>query len=164
METKVLFNEYVAENYDKLKKIATNEARKKMCLEKVEDIFHDTLIKCLKQLNNKTLDENEILAYFTRSIQINLIRDFNYSYSLMKCDGVEINECVNEVDNINVDIIDYNNILQDIEKIFSQKEKIIFKLWTEGLTIKEINKKMGVEHSRYTVDKIKKWLKNKYEE
>lgn len=162
METKVLFNEYVAEHYDVLQKIATKEANKKICSDYIEDIFHDTLIKCIKQLENKPMELNELLAYFTRSVQVNIVRETQYAYNSLKTDDVEIEEWDEDLDEINTSHIDYHNILNDIENTFSNEWKNIFQLWTEGLTIQEINKELNVSNSRYIVDKLKKWVKDKY--
>jgi hypothetical protein len=164
METKVLFNEYVAEHYDVLKKIAAKEVSKKICLDYFEDIFHDTLIKCIKQFENKPMEQNEILAYFTRAIQVNVIRETKYAYNSLKTDGVEIEEWDGDLTEMNISRIDYQNILYDIQKTFSVEWKEVFQLWTEGLTIKEINEKINIKNSRYITDKIKIWLKENYKD
>lgn len=162
METKILFNELVAEQYDVLKKIATKEGGKKICQDSIEDIFHDTLIKCIKQLENKLMEQNEILAYFTRAVQMNIIRETQYAYNSLKTDGVEIEEWDEDLDETNLSQIDYQNILNDIETHFSKEWKNIFQLWCEGLTIQEINNKLTINNSRYIVDKLKQWVKDKY--
>lgn len=162
METKVLFNEYVAQHYDILKMIATKEISKKICSDYIEDIFHDTLVKCIKQLENKLMEQNEIIAYFTRAVQINVIRETQYAYNSLKTDGVEIEKWNGDLDEMNLSKIDYQNILNDIEIHFSTEWKNIFQLWCEGLTIQDINKTLTINNSRYIVDKLKQWIKNKY--
>ena len=162
METKVLFNEFVAEQYDVLKNIATKEGYMKICQDCIEDIFHDTLIKCIKQLENKPMEQDEILAYFTRAIQVNIIRETQYAYNSLKTDGVEIEEWDEDLDEINLSKIDYQNILNDVQTNFSIEWKNIFQLWTEGLTIQDINEKLSINNSRYVVDKIKIWVKENY--
>ena len=163
METKVLFNEYVAQHYDVLKTIAPKEVSKKICSDYIEDIFHDTLVKCIKQLENKPMEQNEILAYFTRAVQVNIIRETQYAFNSLKTDGVEIEEWDEDLDEMNLSQIDYQNILNDIETNFSIEWKTIFQLWCEGLTIHEINNKLIIQNSRYIVDKLKKWIKEKYD-
>lgn len=162
METKVFFNEYVAQHYDALKMIATKEVNKKICSDYIEDIFHDTLIKCIKQLENKPMEQNEILAYFTRAIQVNIIRETQYAYNSLKTDGVEVEEWDVNLNEMNISKIDYQNILNDIESNFSTEWKNIFQLWSEGFTIQEINEKIQINNSRYIVDKLKIWIKHNY--
>lgn len=162
METKVFFNEYVAQHYDALKMIATKEVNKKICSDYIEDIFHDTLIKCIKQLENKPMEQNEILAYFTRAIQVNIIRETKYAYNSLKTDGVEVEEWDENLNEMNISKIDYQNILKDIESNFSTEWKNIFQLWSEGFTIQEINEKIQINNSRYIVDKLKIWIKYNY--
>jgi rRNA maturation endonuclease Nob1 len=109
------------------------------------------------------MEQNEILAYFTRAIQVNIIRETQYAYNSLKTDGVEIEEWDEDLDEMNLSQIDYQNILNDIETNFSIEWKTIFQLWTEGLTIQEINNKLNIQNSRYIVDKLKKWIKEKYD-
>jgi len=162
MEANKNFNLFIAKNYDVLKNIAIKESNKKTLTDSIQDIFHDTLMKCLKQLENKTMSENEYIAYFTKAIQLNLIRETQYAYNQLKTDVENIENWDNELIETNTNSIDYNNILQAIVDKFGYTWKNAFQLWLEGLTIREINQKLNIKNARYIVDQLKEWVRVNY--
>ena len=164
METKVTIKAFISDNYEKLQKIAKRELRKKQYHLFDEDIFHDTLYKCMTQLDDTLLTQDEIIAYFTRAIQVNIVRDSLYAYNTLRSneDFSEIDEpitfasCIAE--------IDYKHILEDIKETFDIEHQVVFRMWAEGFTVKEINKELKIKTARYKVDKLKEWVKTKYKE
>lgn len=163
MKTPLYFNDFVNKSYDVLKNIAIKESNKKIINDSIEDIFHDTLIKCIKQLENKLMSENEYIAYFTKAIQINIIRETQYAYNLLKTDVEDIENWDSELTETNINSIDFKNILCNIEKTFNEQWKNVFQLWLNGLTIQNINEKLKIRNSRYIVDKVKEWVKITYQ-
>ena len=164
METTVTIKAFISTNYDKLKEIAKRELRKKQCQFFDEDIFHDTLYKCIVQLSDTLMTNEEIISYFTRAIQINIVRDSMYAYNSLRSneeltendEPLTFSSCMAE--------IDYKRILDDIKTTFDIEHQVIFRMWAEGFTIKEINKELKIKTARYKVDKLKEWVKNKYKE
>lgn len=163
MKTTLYFNDFVNKSYDVLKNIAIKESNKRIINDSIEDIFHDTLIKCIKQLENKLMSESEYIAYFTKAIQINIIRETQYAYNLLKTDVEDIENWDGELIETNINSIDFKNILCNIEKTFNEQWKNVFQLWLNGLTIQDINEKLKIRNSRYIVDKVKEWVKITYQ-
>lgn len=163
MKTPLYFNDFVNKSYDVLKNIAIKESNKRIINDSIEDIFHDTLIKCIKQLENKLMSESEYIAYFTKAIQINIIRETQYAYNLLKTDVEDIENWDGELTETNINSIDFKNILCNIEKNFNEQWKNVFQLWLNGLTIQDINENLKIRNSRYIVDKVKEWVKITYQ-
>lgn len=163
MKIPLYFNDFVNKSYDVLKNIAIKESNKRIINDSIEDIFHDTLIKCIQQLENKLMSESEYIAYFTKAIQINIIRETQYAYNLLKTDVEDIENWDGELTETNINSIDFKNILCNIEKTFNEQWKNVFQLWLNGLTIQDINEKLKIRNSRYIVDKVKEWVKITYQ-
>ena len=66
---------FVNSQYKALHKMLKYEWRKMETSEFDEDIFHDTLLKCMDKFNNvDKFDENEFKAYITSAFKMNVIR------------------------------------------------------------------------------------------
>ncbi len=154
---------FVTRNYEKLKKMALKELSFLSSKDVCEDIFHDTLIKCVEQMELGKINENDFIPYFAKSIKLNGWRELKYANNALRsddeCDFGELEEYSNEM---NVSSIDCNIILNDIENHFNSEYKLIFKMWSEDYTIKEINEYLNINNSRYVVDKLKVWVKKNY--
>ena len=161
MEEKLIQN-YVNENYETLKKMMKKEYRKMERNEFDEDIFHETLIKCMDIFKNKEiLDENEFKAYLTTSFKINVIRNKQYHVNSMKT-----NDNIEDLDNI-IDMkynIDFNIILENVKTKFGEENYNKFIDWLENKTIQEINKDYNCNNSRYLIDKIRNFINENYKD
>lgn len=154
---------FVTRNYEKLKKMALKELSFLSSKDVCEDIFHDTLIKCVEQMKLGKINEEDFILYFAKSIKINGWRELKYATNALRsndeCDLGELDEYSSE---INLSTFDYETILNDIEHNFNLEYKLIFKMWSEDYTVKEINECLNINNSRYIIDKLKVWVKNKY--
>jgi hypothetical protein len=154
---------FVTRNYEKLKKMALKELSFLSSKDVCEDIFHDTLIKCVEQMKLGKITEEDFILYFAKSIKINGWRELKYATNALRsddeCDFGELEEYSVEM---NISNIDYELILNEIEKHFNSEYKLIFKMWSENYTVKEINEYLNINNSRYIIDKLKVWVKKKY--
>lgn len=162
MGTLVNVREFISKEYTLLKKNAKYEWRRKSNDEFNEDVFHDTLVKCISQLNDKLMTKEELIAYFVGAFQINCLRENMYACNSKRSDE--------EVEGINIDgettikslSIDYKMILKKIQLVFGEEYEKIFKLSMEGYSVKEITEETNYKTVRYKLDVIKNWIKKKY--
>ena len=87
-----------------------------------EDIFHDTLIKCMDKFNDRKFDENEFKAYITSSFKMNVIRSKQYYDVSMKSDT--------DVETLDSTVTmqfncDFNTIIKDIKEKFGNELSIV---------------------------------------
>lgn len=152
-------NQFINTNYHNLYKMLKYEWRKMETSEFDEDIFHDTLIKCMDKFNDRKFDENEFKAYITSSFKMNVIRSKQYYDVSMKSDT--------DVETLDYTVTmqfncDFNTIIKDIKEKFGNESCEKFLDWLEDKSIKEINEMYNCKNSRYLIDKIKDYIKNKY--
>lgn len=160
MYTDVL-NRYINSNYKSIKKMLKVEWRKMETSEFDEDIFHDTLIKCMDKFNDKDFIEDEFRAYIVSSFKMNVIRSKQYyNVSMKSNDDVEtLDSCISNKLNV-----DYNIIIRDVREMFGDENCEKFLDWLENKSIKEINETYNCNNSRYLIDKIRNYVKDKYKD
>lgn len=150
---------FVTQNYEKLKKIAFKEMSFLSSIEAREDIFHDTLLKCIKQLKSNQITKDDFLPYFSKAVKINGWREMKYANnSLVNDSECDFNDFEDSKCELDTSLIDYELIGEEIKKTFGFKIFEVFMLWSQNYTIQEINDKLNIKNSRYTIDKLKKWL------
>lgn len=152
-------NQFINTNYHNLYKMLKYEWRKMETSEFDEDIFHDTLIKCMDKFNDRKFDENEFKAYINSSFKMNVIRSKQYYDVSMKSDT--------DVETLDSTVTmqfncDFNTIIKDIKEKFGNESCEKFLDWLEDKSIKEINEMYNCKNSRYLIDKIKDYIKDKY--
>ena len=152
-------NQFINTNYHNLYKMLKYEWRKMESSEFDEDIFHDTLIKCMDKFNDRKFDENEFKAYITSSFKMNVIRSKQYYDVSMKSD-TDV-ETLDSTVTMQINC-DFNTIINDIKEKFGNESCEKFLDWLEDKSIKEINEMYNCKNSRYLIDKIKDYIKNKY--
>ena len=152
-------NRYINTNYNSIYKMLKYEWRKMETSDFNEDIFHETLIKCMDKFNERQFDENEFKAYITSSFKMNVIRNKQYHNVSMKSDtDVEtLDSCIANKFNC-----DFNIIIEDIKDTFGDENCEKFLDWLENKSIKEINETYKCNNSRYLIDKIRNYVKEKY--
>lgn len=153
---------FVNSQYKALHKMLKYEWRKMETSEFDEDIFHDTLLKCMDKFNNvDKFDENEFKAYITSAFKMNVIRSKQYYDVSMKSDT--------DVETIDSTITmsfncDFNIIIEDVKEKFGKENCEKFLDWLEDKSIKEINEIYNCKNTRYIIDKIREYIKNEYNE
>ena len=149
-------NEFISANYNKIKTTLKKEWHKLETEAFDEDVFHDTLIKCMEQLKDKELPSSEIISYIVAAFKTNTIREKSYAFNKYKADD--------EIDTIRIETtprndIDFNFILSEVCQKFGKSDYEVFLDWLDGMTIKELNEKYNKTNLRYVIERIKKYIK-----
>lgn len=152
-------NYVVSNSYNRIRTCAKNEWKKYHASTFDEDLFHDTIIKCMETLDKKELQENEIMAYINSSFKTNILRDTQYARNIKKNedDPYQIVIPISDKPKIDIDIV-----REDIANVFTESESDMFNDWLDGMTIKEINEKYESSKARYIIDRIKEYIKCNY--
>ena len=152
---------YIETKYDTAKHICRNIWHDNDHLD-FEDIFHDTIYRCLIYLEDKEQPAIDLRSYFFKAFRINMIRNYGYSYNKYRS-GDDISNVLIPL-NINTDIhIDGFDMLNLVKVTYGD---IIYNmLWDNlrGLTYKELDEKYNI-NSFYTLSKVKKFLKEYYKD
>lgn len=155
---------FIGNNYELIKKTLKKELRKNRNLEFDEDVFHDTLLKCIEKYDElKFQNDDEFIAYIIVSFKTNLKRDKLYAVNAKRYDGeIEDFDSTFEYDEPKLNM-DTNILIEKINKVFGEDTKNKMVDWLiNQLTIKEINKKYNCNNARYTIDKVKEYIKQNY--
>ena len=75
----ILCLDFIANNYNKIKSNISKESIKKLNVELDEDIFHDTLLKCVKTCNKLDLTIDQLSSYIFISYKTNYLRELEYA-------------------------------------------------------------------------------------
>lgn len=153
---------YINKNYDKIRRLLVYEWHKKHPTEFDEDLFHNTLLNSLKTLSGCNLTEKEITNYIVAAFKSNTLREALYHKNLMKVD-VDV-DITNLGESVEMDDLDYDRIMQNVEKKFGKGLYEAFKLWTEGYTIKEIEERLDKTQMTYQIKKVREWVYEIYSE
>lgn len=151
---------YINNHYNEIKRTLKKEYRKLNTSDFDEDIFHETLIKCIEIFETKeTFNENDFMPYIITAFKTNVIRSAQYFSNSMKSNT--------DVENINVETnnkidIDFNLILNDVKNTFGYENYEKFMDWIENKSIKEINENYNCNNSRYIIDKIRNYINKTY--
>lgn len=159
-------NSFIASNYDKLKEYIRTANNGFIN----EDIFHETLIRCMSKFNETPNLNNEYLVwnfipYFIKAYKTNAIREFQYYSNRNKvdCSFDEYEFSLNPYfgDSCSIEtIIDYNMLFEKVKYEFGIETFEKFSDWMNGYTIEDINKIHSCNNSRYTIDKVRKFLRS----
>lgn len=154
-------NQYINTNYNSIYKMLKYEWRKMETSEFDEDMFHETLMKCMDKFNDKDFNENEFKAYITSSFKMNVIRSKQYFNVSMRSDT--------DIETIDSTIVnkfncDFNIIIEDVKEKFGVENCEKFLDWLEDKSIKKINEYYNCKNTRYLIDKIRSYVKEKYKD
>lgn len=156
---------FISSNYELIKKSVKRDLRGNRKLEFDEDVFHDTLLKCMEKYSDiKFNNDEEFISYIIVSFKTNLKRDKLYAVNSKRYDG-EIEDFESEFKDISYEKtnIDTDNLINQINVEFGEDSKNKFVDWLiNQLTIKDINEKYNCNNSRYIIDKIKEYIKENY--
>ena len=154
-----ILSNYIESNYDNIKTLLKKEWYKMKHKNFDEDIFHNTLLKCMDKFNSSKFNENDFIAYLVSSFKTNVIREDSYFINSTK-DNKDVATIKKEIfDNCT---IDYEYLLNDICEIFNKEYANILEDWLNGCTIKELNQLYNKKNCRYIVDKIRKYILDNY--
>ena len=154
-----ILSNYIEANYDNIKTLIKKEWYKMKHIKFDEDIFHNTLIKCMEKFNSPNFNENDFMAYLVSSFKTNTIREDSY-FTNSKRDDKDVMTIKKEIfDNCSIDI---DNLLSDICETFNREYCDILIDWLDGCTIKELNQLYNKKNCRYIIDKIRKYILENY--
>lgn len=132
---------------------------KRECSEFDEDVYHDTLIKCMELLKDKQMEHSEIMSYIVAAFKTNILRDKTYA-----CNKYRANDDVEaiKIETTARDDIDFNLMLSNVYSKFGKDYHEIFLDWLDGMTIKELNEKYNKTNIRYIIERIKEYIKKTF--
>lgn len=133
-------SEYVQRNYNKLKSRCPNE-----------DIFHDTLIACMRNWDGESSPENYIL----HSYKVNVIREKQYHRNCKRSD-VDIPDSIQ--DNGIEDGITISQIKELLSNKFGVKLTNMYIEHCKGIPVAQIEKDTGIEGLAYKFKTCKNYL------
>lgn len=156
IDTSIKYLDYIANHYSEIRNNIEKESIKKFGCEIDEDIFHDTILKCLKTNNKLDLTKDKLINYIFISYKTNYLRELEYARNKNR-DDIE----VSNLDNIDNDryYIDYNNIKNIIINKFGKKEWSLFEDYIYGESIQDISKENSEKGLYYRFNKIKAYAK-----
>lgn len=154
---KLTISAVVGGKYEWIKSLLKSlSKRRNECFD--EDLFHTTLLNCMKVLGETEMEEREIIAYIIKAFQANEIREYFYFRNLLRVElDIEYEEGLTMSDNL-----DYKMIIQRIRTVFGEKDLKLFELWLEGYCVREIEEQYGDKDVTYRLHKIKTWLNENY--
>lgn len=146
--------------YDKAKKICLSIWDKPRSKQEFEDIFHDTIYRCLLTLGKQELSQEYMKSYFFKAFRINMIRRFGYAYNKYNS-GKEIENVIIPVNSDYTNHIDGFGMLDLVEKRHGKEMRQM--LWDNlnGITYQELNKLYNT-NAYYELSKLKDELKKYY--
>lgn len=148
----------ISSKYSQIKKVLNCEWVKTHTTPFDEDLFHDTLYKCINKMENKLQTEGEIFNYIFVAFKYNVIRESMYHRNSMKVDAEisyigEYNQIFN---------MDYDLITNGIKEKFGIELYEAFSEWVSGKSITKITAETKIDNLYYKFKKIKEWVKSEY--
>ena len=149
----VSFNEFMETNYDILRNILLKEWRHRSNAPFDEDLFHDTLIKCMDKFpNSDEKSESDFIAYTVKAFQYNFCRKRLYHDVSKNVDA--------EVEHIQIESkmkldIDIDIVLEYVKSQFGELPALQFADWINDQTIKQLNAKYNCTNARHVIDRIR---------
>lgn len=142
---------YMIKNYDKLKLELIKYCKHNGIIFD-EDVFHDTLIKCL----DKVSDMSNFNNYLFVSFRNNMAREKLYHRNLMHS---ELPDNYEQSINDTEVLVEYNDLQRLLKQQFGEVLTEIFNKHLEGYSIKELEEMYNTTQLTYKLKKIKDFCK-----
>ena len=152
----VQYLDFIANNYNKIKSNISKESIKKLNIELDEDIFHDTILKCIKSCDKLDLTVDQLSNYIFISYKTNYLREQEYARNKNR-DDIDlslIDDC--KPDKLD---IDYEKMKYIIIDQFGDNEWKLFEDYIYGASISDISKENHETGLYYRFNKIKNYAK-----
>lgn len=148
--------DFITNNYYKIKSNISKESIKKLNCVLDEDIFHDTIIKCIKTCNKLDLTIDQLSNYIFISYKTNYLRELDYARNKNR-DDID----VSNIDDCSLDRIDidYEKMKDLIIMRFGYNEWKLFEDYVYGASISDISKDNRETGLYYRFNKIKNYAK-----
>lgn len=155
---KTTISEVINKKYDHIQKVLKCEWFKSHIEPFDEDLFHDTLYKCIEKMKERECIESEFLNYIFIAFKYNVIRETMYHRNSMKIDTeiTYIGDCTQNQS------MDYELITNAIREKFGDILCEAFIDWVNGNKITNIESETNIKSIHYKFKKIKEWVKNEY--
>ena len=146
---------WIAKIYNELKEGLNRESRK--CWSKLldEDIFHDTIIKCIDTCKENELTPEQLKNYIFISYKRNYIREQEYVRNKNRSDLPEGYD-ISVLDDIN---IDYEFVKKKVIEVFGEDEWRLFEDYIYGSKVSDIERDNSEKGFYYRFNKIKNYVK-----
>ena len=146
---------WIAKIYNELKEGLNKESRKCWSKPLDEDIFHDTIIKCIDTCKENELTPEQLKNYIFISYKRNYIREQEYARNKNRSDLPEGYD-ISVLDNIN---IDYEFVKKKVIEVFGEDEWRLFEDYIYGSKVSDIERDNSEKGLYYRFNKIKNYVK-----
>lgn len=160
------YSDLIATKYEVIKTFCKNVYHHSTGENFNEDIFHDTLIKCMETLNDETcknMDDTSLIKYTYSAYKTNMIREKQYSRTKLTTytdklpdvliyDNIETNDILNNIHNRIVELYDEQTYDEFYDWIFNNK------------SVKEIETEYNDTKLTYKFKKINTIIKKEFGE
>lgn len=150
------FYKFISNNYDNIKK---NLKKGLTTYTFDEDIYHDTLLKCM--LLNIDLTDKEMFNYIFIAFKTNLNREMNYHRNTMTD---QMDDSIGETTKYDQDFVssmDYKGLLSCLHRHFCNVDIECFEEWIHGYSIREIEEHQHLSGMTYRIGLIRKYISDK---
>lgn len=148
------YSNYISREYSVLKKSFILQC-KKSGLGFSEDIFHDTLMSCY---GRPDVDISNIKNYLFCAFKQNLIRDKQYACNSMHVD-TEDYIVPDDPHDCTESYVEYNDIMNLLEKKFGKDLINIYKEHLDGYSIRELEEAYNIKGLNYKLNQVKAYTK-----
>lgn len=146
---------WIAKIYNELKEGLNKESRKCWSKPLDEDIFHDTIIKCIDTCKENELTPEQLKNYIFISYKRNYIREQEYARNKNRSDLPEGYD-ISVLDDIN---IDYEFVKKKVIEVFGEDEWRLFEDYIYGSKVSDIERDNSEKGLYYRFNKIKNYVK-----
>lgn len=146
---------WIAKIYNELKEGLDRESRKCWSKPLDEDIFHDTIIKCIDTCKENELTPEQLKNYIFISYKRNYIREQEYARNKNRSDLPEGYD-ISILDDIN---IDYEFVKKKVIEVFGEDEWRLFEDYIYGSKVSDIERDNSEKGLYYRFNKIKNYVK-----
>ena len=150
---------FIAEKYDEIKRGIDKESRKCWSKSIDEDIFHDTILKCIEKIRFNDLTPQQVLNYVFISYQTNYIREQQYARTAM---NVDVKITADMLGSEIPDSPDYEMIKEAVIKEFGEKKWSLFEDYIRGTKVSELERNDCEKGLYYRFNKIKAYIKRNF--
>lgn len=155
MDKSEIYLGWVAEMYEELKRGLNTESQRCWSRPIDEDIFHDTIIKCIDTCKGNELTVDQLRNYIFISYKRNYVREQEYARNKNK---VELPKDF-DIESLDESGVDYQFIKSKVIETFGENEWKLFEDYIYGAKISEIERDSQEKGLYYRFNKIKSYVK-----
>lgn len=146
---------WIAKMYNELKSGLDKESQKCWSKSIDEDIFHDTIIKCVDTCKSNELTVQQLKNYIFISYKRNYLRERDYARNKNRGELPEDFD----IESDDKTSIDYELVKNKIIEVFGEKEWRLFEDYIYGSKVSEIERENHEKGLYYRFNKIKTYVK-----